>query len=95
MEQGELKDLLEFQINRNIINLYKTFLMTLEDMHHQHKNSFKKLKQALPDDSSLIDQADYWDQDRMDYLRKKILDQGNNSLREIVTQLEQFNLIAK
>ncbi len=95
MEEGQLSELLEFQVNRNIINLYKSFLVMMEDMHHQHEGSFRKLKSALPDNIDLIDQADYWDEERMDYIRKKILDQGNDSLREIIGQLEKFNLTAK
>jgi hypothetical protein len=95
MDQGQLKELLEFQINRNIINLYKSFLIMMEDMHDQHDNNFRKLKQALPEEIDLIDQADYWDESRMDYLRKKILDKGNDSLREIISQIEQFNLTTK
>ena len=82
MDQGQLKELLEFQINRNIINLYKSFLIMMEDMHDQHDNNFRKLKQALPEEIDLIDQADYWNESRMDYLRKKILDKGNDSLRK-------------
>jgi len=95
MDQGQLKELLEFQINSNIINLYKSFLIMMEDMHDQHDNNFRKLKQALPEEIDLIDQADYWDDSRMDYLRKKILDKGNDSLREIISQIEQFNLTTK
>jgi rubrerythrin len=95
MDQGQLKELLEFQINRNVINLYKSFLIMMEDMHDQHNNNFRKLKQALPEEIDLIDQADYWDESRMDYLRKKILDKGNDSLREIISQIEQFNLTTK
>lgn len=67
----------------------------MEDMHDQHDNNFRKLKQALPEEIDLIDQADYWDDSRMDYLRKKILDKGNDSLREIISQIEQFNLTTK
>lgn len=95
MDKGQLKELLEFQINRNIINLYKSFLIMMEDMHDQHENNFRKLKNSLPEEVDLIDQADYWDESRMDYLRKKILDKGNDSLREVLGQLEQFNLTTK
>jgi hypothetical protein len=95
MDQGQLKELLEFQINRNVINLYKSFLIMMEDMHDQHDNNFRKLKRALPEEIDLIDQANYWDESRMDYLRKKILDKGNDSLREIISQIEQFNLTTK
>jgi hypothetical protein len=31
----------------------------------------------------------------MEYVRKKILDQGNDALREILGQLEKFNLTTK
>ncbi len=95
MEQGKLNELLEFQVNRNIINLYKSFLIMMEDMHQQHHSSFTKLKIAMPENAHLIDQADYWDEERMDHLRKRILDSGNHSLRELVGQIEQFNLTTK
>lgn len=92
MEQGKLKELLEFQINRNIINLYKHFLIIIEDVQDQHKNNFEKLKTALPENEQLISQADYFDDSRMEFIRKQILDLGNDARREIINQLEQFNL---
>lgn len=95
MDKGKLKELVEFQVNRNVINLYKTFLIMMEDMHQQHQITFTKLRMALPEDESLINQADYWDPERMDYLRKKILDTGNNTLREVISQLDQFELTIK
>jgi len=95
MDKGKLKELLEFQINRNVVNLYKSFLIMMEDVHDQHSANFHKLKLALPDDVDLINQADYWDESRMDLLRKRILDKGNDALREIVGQLEQFELTTK
>lgn len=95
MDQGKLKELLNFQVNRNVINLYKSFLIIMEDMHDQHRSNHAKLKQALPDNAELINQADYWDESRMEYLRKKILDNGNDALREIIGQIDQFNLTIK
>jgi hypothetical protein len=49
----------------------------------------------LPEEETLLEQANYWDEDTMDFLRKKILDNGNNALREIVGQLEQLQVITK
>lgn len=92
MDQGKLKELLEFQINRNIINLYKSFLIILEDMQDEHKSNFNKLKDAIPENNELINQADYWDESKMEYIRKKVLDQGNNTQREILGHLDKFNL---
>jgi|TARA_Y100000289_G_scaffold19707_1_gene19021 hypothetical protein len=92
MDQGQLKELLEFQVNRNITRLYKSFLTIIEDIQDQHDNHFHKLKLALPNDTELINQADYLDESRMEFLRKQVLDQGNDVRREIVGQLEKFNL---
>ena len=64
-------------------------------MHHQHRNSFTKLKMALPEESDLINQADYWDENTMEYLRKRILDEGNHSLREIMSHIDNFQLTTK
>ena len=50
---------------------------------------------ALPEEADLIEQANYWDEERMDHLRKRILDSGNHSLRELVGQIEQFQLTSK
>jgi len=92
MDQGKLKELLEFQINRNIINLYKSFLIILEDIQDEHQSNFDKLKNAIPENNELIDQANYWDESKMEYIRKKVLDQGNNTQREILSHLEKFDL---
>lgn len=92
MDQNKLKELLEFQVNRNIINLYKSFLIILEDIQDEHRSNFDKLKDAIPEKNTLISQADYWDESKMEYIRKKVLDQGNNTQREIIGQLEKFNL---
>jgi hypothetical protein len=95
MNSKEVNEILEFQVNRNIINLYKSFLIMMEDMQQQHQRSFAKLKLALPEENGLINQADYWDEETMDHLRKRILDNGNQALREIMGQIEQFKPITK
>jgi hypothetical protein len=88
----DLNDLLRFQIKRNITNLYKNYLTMLEDLQEQHDTAFAKLKRSRPEDKDLICQAELLDQKKMEYLRKKVLDLGNNCYREIGTELEKFNV---
>lgn len=88
----DLNDLLRFQIKRNVTNLYKNYLMLLEDLQEQHDAAFTKLKRSRPQDTDLIVQAEHLDTKRMEYLRKKVLDLGNNCYREISTELEKFNV---
>lgn len=64
----------------------------MEDLQNEHQISFDKLRDAFPDQVDLINQADYFDDRKMQYLRKKILDMGNESLRESNTNLEKFTI---
>ena len=64
----------------------------MEDLHTEHQIAFSKLKKNLPDEVALIDQADYFGQDKLQYLRKKILDMGNETVRESNTNLEKFTI---
>lgn len=82
--------------SKNTKLLFKSFLILIEDLHNEHAINFKKLKKALPDDyTSLIDQADYFDHNKMQYLRKKVLDMGNESIRESENNFENFTISFK
>ena len=68
----------------------------MEDLHQDHMINFSKLREALPSEHSpLINQADYFDQHKMQYLRKKILDMGNESIRDTNNDLENFTISFK
>ena len=92
--QGELGDIVKFQISRNIINLYKSFLVMLEDLEYEHETHFNKLKSKLSAEIDVLDQADYLDAPKMEHLRKRVLDSGNHCIREIMSTLEQCNFIS-
>lgn len=88
----EAKDFLSERVNGSTKSLFKSFLVLVEDLHAEHEIAFKKLKKHLPEHSSLIDQADYFDDEKMQYLRKKILDIGNESIRESNSDFEKFTI---
>ena len=70
--------------------------MLIEDLQNDHSLHFAKLKKALPDKyENVIDQANYFDEDKLQYLRKKILDMGNESIRESENNLEEFTISFK
>lgn len=82
--------------SRNTKVLFKSFLILMEDLRQDHLINFSKLRNALPEEySSLIDQADYFDQHKMQYLRKRILDMGNECIRESENDLETFTISFK
>ena len=82
--------------SKNTKILFKAFLILIEDLHKDHEINFRKLKSSLPEEfESIIKQADYVDQKKLQYLRKKILDMGNETIRETESNFENFTISFK
>lgn len=87
------KNLLKDNLDKNIKELFKGFLNTIEDLHADHQRTFSKLRSALPEEyEAIINMADYFDYDKLQHIRKRILDVGNESLRKNDSELEKVNL---
>jgi len=81
---------------RHVRRLFKDFLYLLEDLQKDHSINFDKLKKSIPESySGIIDQANYFDGQKMQYLRKRVLDLGNDSIRSSEEDLEKFTVIFK
>jgi hypothetical protein len=89
MEAGKF---LSDTVKGNTKSLFKNFLVLVEDLHAENQICFDKLKKHLPEHSDIIDQANYLDDEKMQYLRKKILDIGNESMREANSNIEKFTV---
>lgn len=74
----------EFEIRKEIVSLYKSFLIILEDLHNDHFENFQQLKNNLKEHSAIINQADYFSEQKASYLRKKVLDKGNDCIRNLI-----------
>jgi len=79
----EKNDIFKYQVKRNIVSLYKSFLIQLEDVKKEHDKSIEKLKKSLPNEAYMVDLADYLDEEDLQEMRKKILDNGNDCIRNI------------
>jgi hypothetical protein len=88
----DAKGLLGEHYSRNTKRLFKSFLVLLEDLKTEHEIHFCKLRKNLPQHKELIEQADYFDDQKMQYLRKKILDTGNENIRTNDDDLEKFTI---
>ena len=89
MEAGKF---LSDTVKGNTKSLFKNFLVLVEELHAENQICFDKLKKHLPEHSDIIDQANYLDDEKMQYLRKKILDIGNESMREANSNIEKFTV---
>lgn len=87
------KDVLRFQLDRNVRLLFREQLMLLEDLGKEHDTALSKLNDALPEQyRHYLDLADYLTPDRGQQLRKRVLDRGNDVLRNFEELLKQFEI---
>lgn len=64
---GSASDIVKFQVERNVVSLYKNFLNMLEDIRDGEPVNYERQ-------------------------RKRILDIGNNAIREIEAQIDLFDI---
>ena len=65
----------------------------LEDLHNEHQIHFEKLEKNLPEGCKpIIDQANYFDENKLQYLRKRTLDIGNETIRNIESELDNYTI---
>ena len=88
----EAKEFLSDTVNGSTKTLFKKLLVLVEDLHAENQISFAKLKKHLPEHKAIIDQANYFDELKMQYLRKKILDIGNETIRQSDNNFERFTI---
>jgi len=89
----KLKEFLLFQVHRNITSLYKRYLNLIEDIQEEHINMLNKLNSKV--DQETLKNVDYFDDNKYNYLRKKILDLGNETSREIIKNFDLLNIEIK
>lgn len=89
-------EVLRFQIERNVTNLYKSFLVILETIEDEHANSLNLLHEKLPDNLKVyVELADYLTESKVNRLRKGVLDAGNDCRRELTDLIKSFNITLK
>lgn len=92
----EPTDILLFHIKRNITNLFKNFLVILEENTSDHDEAISKLYEALPDEyKKYVELADYLSDDKCERVRKKVLSQGNDAYRALEDQIKHFDIKLK
>lgn len=93
MEDERLKEYIKFQYNRNIISLYKKYFEMIDDLKHEHESMLKKV--AEESSENFVKNIDYFSNDKYNYIRKKILDAGNDAIRNIDTSFKSINVSLK
>jgi hypothetical protein len=93
MDDEKLKEYIKFQYNRNITSLYKKYFEMIDDLKHEHEAMLKKVAEKSSED--FIKNIDYFNDDKYNYIRKKILDAGTDAIRNIDTSFKSINISLK
>lgn len=93
VDPERLKEMMSFQIHRNVINLYKRYLNILEDIRKDHASLLLKVQDKTS--KEYAESIDYFDTEKYNYYRKKVLDLGNEVFRDIEKSLEYLEIKIK
>lgn len=82
MNDKTTKDLFEFQMRRHINGLCRNLLILIEDLSFEEqerktKNQNKEIVLSEP---------------KKQYIRKRVLDKGNDCLREVLSDLKNYEI---
>jgi hypothetical protein len=79
--------------NDEVSSLFKMMLLMVEDMKQDHDFHYKKLYDNIPKEyHPIINTADHFTEDKVSWIRKRILDYGNESIRNIRSQMDNYTV---
>ena len=82
-----------FQSSREISTLFKEMLNMLEDMKKDHDFHYQKLYENIPEEyHPIINAADHFTPDKVNWIRKRILDHGNESIRKLDAEIDNYTV---
>lgn len=93
MSEERDKRFLEAESKRIITKLFKCYLSSLEDLRYQHQVSIERLEEELSPEQ--IEILNYLDFHRYSLLRKRVLDNGNETIRDMHNFLDNFGVKLK
>jgi hypothetical protein len=89
----EAQNCLEKRYKQSATLLFKEMLKIVEDMKADHDYHYAKLYQNIPSEyHPVINTANHFDDRKFAWIRKKILDTGNESFRNFSSELENYTI---
>jgi hypothetical protein len=87
------KNSLEKKSKQSITAIFKKMLMMSEDFKQDHDYHYKKLYDNIPEEyHPVISTANHFDESKLAYIRKRILDQGNECLRNFSDEINNYTV---
>ena len=89
----DAKKYLNSRSEKEVSRLFKAMLKMLEDMKMDHDFHYQKLYKNIPEDyHAIIDTANHFTPDKVNWIRKRILDAGNESIRILCEEVDNYTV---
>lgn len=92
MVKEQERDILSFQIQRNISALCKHCLNILEDLQAEYDRYFDKSKVMPPGARIQLPPEMFLSNDHFEHLRKRVLDKGGDLTRDLLDELNKYDV---
>ena len=84
---------LEELSNDEISRLFKMMLYMVEDMKKDHDFHYEKLYKEIPNEHhAIIRTANHFTPEKVNWIRKRILDYGNESIRNLHSDIDNYTV---
>ena len=87
--QSPENDIIAIQTHKEITRLYKIFLEIVEDIRNENQIMTDKISKVC--DPELVNHVNYFTQEKYDQVRKRVLDHGNDTARQLLNFLDYFD----
>lgn len=91
----EIERRLKESSSEEIKYLFKGFLQILEDIKEDHDSAMNKLMDNFPELKKVLIVNNSFDENKMQRLRKRVLDLGNDTIRKNNSHVERIYLNLK
>ena len=89
----DAKKKLNRESDDEISRLFKMMLMMVEDMKQDHDFHYEKLYENIPNEyHAVINTANHFTPQKVNWIRKRILDVGNESIRNLGSTLDNYTV---
>ena len=89
----DAKKKLNRESDDEISKLFKMMLMMVEDMKKDHDFHYEKLYENIPDEyHGVINTANHFTPQKINWIRKRILDIGNESIRNLGSTFDNYTV---
>lgn len=89
--QNVENNVISIHTHKEITRLYKAFLELIEDIRNDHNIMLNKISSKYGQNTT--DDINYFTQEKYEQIRKRVLDGGNETTRQILNFLDYFDFV--